>query len=212
MRRSKLKLKICGMREPKNVLEVASLELDYMGFIFYPKSPRFIESLNYTVMHLASLHYVEPIPVFADASVTSILHATEIYPFTIVQLHGHETPETCATLRENGLNVIKAISLSDSKDLEVTKLYRGCCDLFLFDTKSEVYGGSGNSYDWNILQEYDEDIPFFLSGGIGPKDAKKVLAFHHPRLFGIDINSQFEIKPALKDVRLIKSFIDRLNL
>jgi len=207
----KLKLKICGMREPDNILEVTALKPNYMGFIFYPESPRFVKSLTYEVVHLALMHDIEPIPVFVDASVTSILHAIEIYPFTIVQLHGHETPETCAALRENGLNVIKAISLSDSKDLEVSKLYRDCCDLFLFDTKTQDYGGSGNSYDWNILQDYDEDIPFFLSGGIGPDDAKKVLAFNHPSLFGIDINSRFEIKPALKDVRLIKSFIDQLN-
>jgi phosphoribosylanthranilate isomerase len=199
------------MREPDNILEVAALKPDYMGFIFYPESPRFVKSLTYEVVYLASMHDIEPIPVFVDASVSSILQVVEVYHFLNVQLHGHETPATCAALRENGLNVIKAFSISDSKDLEVSKLYRDCCDLFLFDTKSPVYGGSGNHYDWNILQDYDEAIPFFLSGGIGPNDAKKILAFEHPQLFGIDINSQFETKPALKDVRLIKSFIDQLN-
>ena len=207
----KLKLKICGMREPDNILEVTALKPDYMGFIFYPESPRFVKSLTYEVVHLASMHDIEPIPVFVDASVSSILQVVEVYHFLNVQLHGHETPSTCAALREKGLNVIKAFPLANAQDLERTKLYRDCCDYFLFDTKSLVYGGSGNHYDWDILQNYNETVPFFLSGGIGPNDAKKILAFEHPQLFGIDINSQFEIKPALKDVRLIKTFIDQLN-
>jgi Phosphoribosylanthranilate isomerase len=95
--------------------------------------------------------------------------------------------------------------------LDETKPYRDCCDYFLFDTKTPAYGGSGKQYNWSILQDYNGVTPFFLSGGIGPNDAERILSFKHPGLLGIDINSRFEIKPALKDVRLISTFINQLN-
>jgi phosphoribosylanthranilate isomerase len=206
-----LKLKICGMREPDNISEVSALKPDYMGFIFYPESPRFVNTLSYNMAHLISILEVEPVAVFVNASIASIRQITELYSFTTVQLHGNETPEICIALREYGLKVIKAFSINDRLDLEETKPYRGCCDYFLFDTKTPEYGGSGIQYNWRILQDYNGATPFFLSGGIGPNDTERILTFKHPGLLGIDINSRFEIKPALKDVRLISTFINQLN-
>jgi len=199
------------MREPDNVSEVAVLKPDYMGFIFYAESPRFVNALAYNIVHLVSILDIEPVAVFVNASIDSIQQITELYGFTTVQLHGNETPEICIALRENGLKVIKSFSINDRLDLDETKPYRDCCDYFLFDTKTPAYGGSGKQYNWSILQDYNGVTPFFLSGGIGPNDAERILSFKHPGLLGIDINSRFEIKPALKDVRLISTFINQLN-
>lgn len=211
MLKKKLRLKICGMREFDNVSDVAALKPDYMGFIFYPESPRFVKTMAYELMCMAKSFYVEPVAVFVNVSAVSVLKYAEMYGFSNVQLHGNETPETCIALREEGLKVIKAFSIDNCLDLEETKFYRDCCDYFLFDTKTSSYGGSGSKYNWRVLQKYNGSTPFFLSGGIGPNDADSILAFEHPGFLGIDINSRFETRPGLKDIQLLKSFINQLN-
>jgi len=205
------KVKICGMRESLNISAVAALNPDYIGFIFYFKSPRFVGDLDESEVQSVRDHGIEPVAVFVDASVESVMEKVSRYGFKCIQLHGHETPETCATLKAKGLKVLKAFSIAVFSDLKKTSSYEDCCDFFLFDTKTSLLGGSGCQFDWDLLKEYAGRRPFFLSGGIGPEDAEKVSSFHHPMLFGIDLNSRFETQPALKDAVLLHTFLDQLN-
>jgi len=206
-----LKLKICGMRDAENVSDVAGLLPDYMGFIFYLKSSRFVGDLAKNIIQYVKKQGIHPVAVFVDMAVDSVLQIAEYYGFTHIQLHGKETPQTCRTYKEKGLKVLKAFSIADSSDLEIVQSYENCCDYFLFDTKTSIPGGSGCHFDWNILKNYTGTTPFFLSGGIGLDDVSNICDFEHPMLFGIDVNSCFEIQPALKDVELLKKFTEQLN-
>ncbi|MDD4922093.1 MAG: phosphoribosylanthranilate isomerase [Bacteroidales bacterium] len=206
-----IKLKICGMRECENISEVSALKPDYMGFIFYLKSPRFVGSLDEGIVQYVKSNGIEPVAVFVNATLDTMIQLAELYGFTHVQLHGKETPDTCAALKAKGMKVIKAFNIAGLSDLQITKAYEETCDFFLFDTKTEHPGGSGRSFDWDLLNAYSAAVPFFLSGGIGPDDAEKVRSFHHPMLFGIDLNSRFEIQPALKDVHLLKIMVNQLT-
>ncbi len=206
-----LKLKVCGMREPSNIADVAALKPDFMGFIFYFKSSRFVEMMVFYVAQRLKTQGIEPVAVFVNPSPAYIQHIHDKYGFTHIQLHGRETPQMCSELREKGYFVIKAFSLAKAADLEATKAFEGCCDLFLFDTKSSLPGGSGKQFDWNILSDYQGNTPFFLSGGIGPEDVERIQSFCHPQLFGLDLNSKFELRPAFKDAELVKSFIQALS-
>lgn len=202
-----LKLKVCGMREPANITEVAALNPDYMGFIFYFKSSRFVEMMVFYVAQRLKQQGIEPVAVFVNPSVAYVLHIREKYGFTHVQLHGRETPQTCAELKSMSLKVWKAFSVENAEDLKKTEDYEGTCSHYLFDTKSNLPGGSGKQFDWSILDNYRGETPFFLSGGIGPDDVNRIKAFAHPKLVGIDVNSKFETRPAHKDAELLKSFI-----
>jgi len=207
-----LKLKICGMRDAENVSDVAGLLPDYMGFIFYLKSSRFVGDLAKNIVQYVKKQGIQPVAVSVDMAFDSVLQITEQYGFTHIQLHGAETPQTCIEYREKGLKVLKAFNIADASDLEIVQLYEHCCDYFLFDTKTSVPGGSGCHFDWTVLKEYTGTTPFFLSGGIGLDDVSTICDFEHPMLFGIDVNSCFEIKPALKDVGLLNKFTYQLNL
>jgi phosphoribosylanthranilate isomerase len=202
-----LKLKVCGMREPANISEVAALNPDYMGFIFYFKSSRFVEMMVFYVGQRLKQQGIEPVAVFVNPSVAYVLHIREKYGFSHVQLHGRETPQTCAELKSMGLEVWKAFSVEKPEDLLKTKDYEGTCSHYLFDTKSNLPGGSGKQFDWSILESYDGETPFFLSGGIGPDDVERIKGFSHPKLVGIDVNSKFETRPAHKDATLLQHFI-----
>lgn len=202
-----LKLKVCGMREPANIADVAALNPDYMGFIFYFKSSRFVEMMVFYVGQRLKAQGIEPVAVFVNPSVAYVLHIREKYGFTHVQLHGRETPQTCAELKSMGLEVWKAFSVENTEDLQKTNDYEGTCSRYLFDTKSNLPGGSGKQFDWSILDSYTGETPFFLSGGIGPDDVERIKAFSHPKLVGIDVNSKFETRPAHKDAELLKTFI-----
>lgn len=202
-----LKLKVCGMREPANITDVAALNPDYMGFIFYFKSSRFVEMMVFYVGQRLKQQGIEPVAVFVNPSVAYVMHIREKYGFSHVQLHGRETPQTCAELKSMGLQVWKAFSVEKAEDLLKTEDYEGTCSHYLFDTKSNLPGGSGKQFDWSILDSYKGETPFFLSGGIGPDDVERIKAFSHPKLVGIDVNSKFETRPAHKDAELLKTFI-----
>jgi phosphoribosylanthranilate isomerase len=206
-----LKLKVCGMREPANIADVAALRPDYMGFIFYFKSSRFVELMVFYVAQRLRDQGIEPVAVFVNPSVAYVEHIRDKYGFTHIQLHGRETPQMCAELKAKGFTVLKAFSLAKEEDLKKTKTYEGCCDFFLFDTKSGLPGGSGKQFDWNILSAYQGNTPFFLSGGIGAEDVDRIQAFEHPKWIGIDVNSKFETRPANKDAALLKTFIQALQ-
>lgn len=203
-------VKVCGMREPENIEKVAQLGVDMMGFIFYPKSPRFASQ---SVARTAADKYVCRVGVFVNESAGLISDKILQFDLNAVQLHGNESRELCELLhKQNGLlKVIKAISVSAAGDIQKYKEYVGAVDYFLFDTKCKTVGGSGQQFDWQVLENYDGDVPFILSGGIGPEDVERVRNFHHPKCIGIDLNSKFELKPGLKDVEKLNIFLENIE-
>ena len=202
-RESSFLVKVCGMREAENIREVEALGIDLMGFIFWPKSSRYVsERPAYLPTNC------KRVGVFVDEDIETVKRIADDYALDFIQLHGHETTEYCAQLK--GLKLIKAISVSGLDDIAAYKAYEGLVDYFLFDTKCPSVGGSGQQFDWSVLSAYDGDTPFLLSGGIGPDDAGRVKAFRHPKCIGIDLNSRFEQAPGLKDINKLKSFIESL--
>ena len=198
------------MREPKNIEQVAQLGVDMMGFIFYPKSPRYV---SYVLARSDADRKVCRVGVFVNDSIPEILDKIHSFSLNAVQMHGNESRELCEQLREaNGdIKIIKAISVSNAGDIQKDKEYVGAVDYFLFDTKCKTVGGSGQQFDWQVLDEYDGDVPFLLSGGIGPEDAFRIRTFHHSQCVGIDLNSRFEIEPGVKDVEKLNKFLNEIK-
>ncbi|MCB0636695.1 MAG: phosphoribosylanthranilate isomerase, partial [Lewinella sp.] len=205
----------------ENLRAVAQLPVDWLGLIFYEGSARFVG----VEPGLASWLSTPPTPlrgkkrvgVFVNAAVPAIVQATTDYGLNLIQLHGQESPEEVMALRAqlaaHGLalvDLIKAFSVHDDFDFADTEPYAGLCDYFLFDTKGKLPGGTGEQFDWTILDQYLGDTPFLLSGGIGPTDTGRVLDFDHPRCIGVDLNSRFEASPAVKDLDLLTTFLDAL--
>lgn len=217
------------MRDAQNIREVSQLGVDMIGMIFYPKSPRYVEMQSshagiipdYAKEDIGvSVSSKTParVGVFVDDMVQNIVTRVVNYHLDYVQLHGNEPREMCENLRSTldpdirpGIKIIKAISVSDASDIQKYKEYVGAVDLFLFDTKCKTVGGSGQQFDWQVLEQYDGEIPFLLSGGIGPEDASRLHAFHHPKCIGIDLNSRFEIEPGVKDVEKLKGFLNAMQ-
>jgi len=198
-------VKICGMTEGENIRAVEALGADFLGFIFYEKSPRCARTIpNYLPVKAAR------VGVFVDAPFEEILAKAETYGLTHIQLHGHETPDFCQQVKEAGFQIIKAFSISEAADLRATDAYAGACDYFLFDTKTPGYGGSGQAFDWSILRHYTGTTPFLLSGGIGPESTAALAEFAHPALIGYDLNSRFELSPGIKNVEALNRFINSL--
>lgn len=219
------------MREGENIRQVAELGIDWIGMIFWDKSPRNVTMIpTYagiipdrgsltTPFPSESKEGLEPkyVGVFVDEMPQSIITRVVNYKLDLIQLHGHETPTMIRNLRRTldpdirpGVKFIKAISVGSRDDIAAYKDYEDCVDYFLFDTKCKTVGGSGEQFDWSVLDAYDGDVPFLLSGGIGPEDAERVRNFHHPKCIGIDLNSRFETEPALKDIQKLKSFLEQL--
>ena len=204
-----MKIKVCGLKYVDNINTVAKLSPDYMGFIFYDKTPRFVEELSADV--LASLpQSVVKTAVFVNETLSNINSIAEQYGFDAVQLHGSESPEFCAALKGK-VKVIKAFGLNDGFDFEQLKSYADVVDFFLFDTKTPIHGGSGKTFDWGLLNKYDLDIPFFLSGGISPDNLEERKKLKHPRFYGVDLNSRFETAPGLKDINKLEKAFEMLK-
>jgi phosphoribosylanthranilate isomerase len=197
-------IKVCGMRDAENIREVEALGIDLMGFIFWPKSSRYVsERPAYLPTNC------KRVGVFVDEDIESVKRIADDYVLEFIQLHGHESADYCAQLK--GLKLIKAISVSGQDDIATYKTYEGLVDYFLFDTKCPSVGGSGQQFDWSMLSAYDGNTPFLLSGGIGPDDAERLRASHREKCVGIDLNSRFEIGPGLKDINKLKDFLNALN-
>ena len=196
--------KVCGMRNAENIRAVSALGIDLMGFIFWPKSSRYVaEPPSYLPTDC------KRVGVFVDASLEDICQHIHDYQLDIVQLHGHESPKFAEALKP--AMIIKAFNIATAEDLAQTIPYEGLVDFFLFDTKAQLPGGSGEQFDWSVLSQYEGTTPFLLSGGIGPDDAERIKAFHHERCIGIDLNSRFELAPALKDVHQLKEFLKKVK-
>jgi phosphoribosylanthranilate isomerase len=202
-----MQIKVCGITDRANMLEVARLRPEYMGFIFYEASPRDVTN-KLPQLGLADLPpAIDKVAVFVDHDVNSAISLIGTYGFEAVQLHGNETPSYCKVLSDHCM-VIKAFSVGDRLPAELGS-YEGCCDMFLFDAMGQHRGGNGKPFNHAILNTYDLLTPFFLSGGISPGDAHTVreLARGNEKLTGVDINSRFEISPGIKDTRLLIQFI-----
>lgn len=199
-------IKVCGMREPENISQVASLTPMLMGFIFHPQSPRDASSLDPSVVKSLP-RFIRPVAVFVDRTEDEIIATTQRYGIKIIQLHGDESPSLCKALRDKGYIVFKAVNIASPDDFDKVEAYKDCCDLFLFDTKTALRGGSGQKFDWSLLDCYTLDVPFLLSGGIGPDDVDAIIQAMRPGMAGIDINSRFETEPGHKDISKLINFI-----
>ncbi len=204
-------VKVCGMRDAENISQLSRLNVDWIGFIFYEKSPRYVQAID-GVNGAVENYSLKKVGVFVNAAYQQIMEMAAAYRLDYIQLHGSESPVFCQTLREQGFSVIKAFSVSTAADLEKINEYEGSADFFLFDTKCTGYGGSGKQFDWSILASYQGKTPFLLSGGINPESAGAVKNFTHPQFAGIDLNSGFEIEPGLKDIRKLEFFLDKIKI
>lgn len=205
-----LYIKICGMKYPENIRLVAALHPDLMGFIFYPKSPRYAEPLDIATLN-ALPKSIKKIGVFVNEDLERILTSVFKYKLDGVQLHGTENTDICRKLKDAGLIVLKAFPIAEAYNFKVTATYEGVCDYFLFDTKTDAYGGSGLKFNWSMLNEYVGNTPFLLSGGIASDDAEAILKINHQMFAGIDLNSKFEVSSGLKNVELLKGFVKLLR-
>ena len=224
-------IKVCGMRDANNINDVSNLSINWMGFIFYPKSPRYVRQISsnagiipdYSSLEMKNAdendaERIQRVGVFVDDMPQNIVTRVFNYHLDIVQLHGSESPVMIDNLRRTidpdirkGIKIMKAISVKSEEDIQRCKEYYGHVDYFLFDTKTPMKGGSGEQFDWSVLQSYEGTTPFLLSGGIGPEDASRVRAFSHPRCIGIDINTRFEEEPAFKNVNMLRKFISEVR-
>lgn len=204
-------IKVCGMNEYENIQRVSELDVNWIGFIFYHKSPRGTNGTSLVLPDLLRGENQKRVGVFVNASFEAITDIARVCKLDMIQLHGDETPDDCHRLQKRGYSLIKAFPIATKEDLERTKAYEGRVDYFLFDTKCEGYGGSGKRFDWSVLAEYHGETPFLLSGGIHPGSIGDIRRFQHPRLTGIDLNSGFEIKPGLKDVEALRVFIEGIR-
>lgn len=212
-------IKVCGMREAENIRAVEALRPDWMGFVFWPKSKRLVSIIpEYMPVH------AKRVGVFVDEDVELLLERVRDYGLDIIQLHGSESPEYVRRLKAatalqlcREVRVIKAFSIATSEDFVSTIPYEGFVDYYLFDTKTPLPGGSGQQFDWDVLAGYTGEIPFLLSGGIGPDDAGRLRSLFRAgsgiiakKCIGIDLNSRFEKAPGLKDVNQLKVFMQSL--
>jgi len=191
------------MKYPENILEVAQLGPDYLGFIFYEQSARFVKELLPLLPPT-----IKKVGVFVNARLESVIKHVKVHSLQAVQLHGNESPEFCFALHREAVEIIKVFSVNDKFDFEVLKNYESVCDYFLFDTKGKLPGGNGYTFNWEILKNYPSTKPYFLSGGIGIEEIKTLKDFKsNPAstyCYAIDVNSKFELKPGLKDIEQLK--------
>ena len=202
-------IKVCGLKDAANVSLVAGLGPDMMGFIFYEASPRYAGGLNPDVVRALPWN-VRRVGVFVDAGLPEILLTAKKYGLDTIQSHGDESLDQCVALRGEGYSVVKAIGVAGLSDISQAERYQEVCDAVLFDRKSPSRGGTGEKFDWGLLESYD-GAPFLLSGGIGPQDRETVSAFRHPGFLGIDLNSRFETEPGMKDIGALRSFIEAVR-
>jgi len=213
MKRSEamIRIKICGMNDPVNVTEISALNPDYLGFIFHKGSSRFVGAEPDMKLFHNVLPGIKKVGVFLNERSQRILEISMGTGIDVIQLHGNEIPDYCDRIKSCGLTVIKVFNINNEFSFDSLIPYLSKCDYFLFDTKSRKHGGSGRKFDWKKLEGYYFDKPFFLSGGIGPEDPELLNLIINKGLFAIDINSRFEISPGVKDIRLVKTFINSIK-
>jgi phosphoribosylanthranilate isomerase len=204
-----VKIKVCGMREPENILSVAALNPDYMGFIFYPPSPRFVGK-DFMLPEGFPL-LIAKVGVFVNASSEEMIREMKRLSLDYLQLHGNESPEQVAELKKAEMKIIKVFSVDEQFDFTKLIPYEPHVDFFLFDTKGKYYGGNAMAFDWEILRHYQYDTPFFLSGGISPENVEKVSSLAALNIHSLDINSGVEVSPGVKDTAKIGMIQRQVN-
>lgn len=197
------------MRNAANIVQVAALHPAYMGFIFYPASPRYVGE-EFEIPEDFPTD-VKKIGVFVNAGTQEMLRLTNRYALDILQLHGHESPEQVSELKNEGMKIIKVFPVGDDFDFSITAPYEPVVDFFLFDTKGKYYGGNAQAFDWSIMKLYNQHVPFFLSGGITPQNVTGIRLLHDMNLHALDINSGVEIEPGIKSIDKIKAIQNYLN-
>lgn len=203
------------MTELEQLQQLGDLGVEFAGMIFYHKSPRFVlRTLTGAQVKRAKLK-VYKVGVFVNASYDEIMNHVENFGLDLVQLHGDETPRFCEQVSEY-IQTIKAFRITDDDNIPwKIKDYVDACDMYMFDTMGAGYGGTGKKFDWNMLKGLDIGKPFFLSGGIEPTDAAAVKEFANEpvakNLFALDMNSKFEISPGIKDMELVKKFVEEVR-
>lgn len=195
-------IKVCGLKDPEQVA-IISRNVDFVGFIFYPKSKRFID-------HSLPSFGAKKTGIFVNENIQTVLRTARLEKLDAVQLHGDENPEDCAVIHGQ-LKVIKAFGVDDQFDFDRLASYEDHVDYFLFDTKTVNHGGSGIQFDWALLNDYKGNTPFFLSGGISTESLKQIKDFNHKSFAGLDLNSRFEIEHGKKDLELLNTFLNELR-
>ncbi len=202
-----MKLKVCGMREPENIRELMEqIKSDWMGLIFHPPSPRYVDSIHADFIQQLK---VKKVGVFVNAEISDIEEKIQSFGLTTLQLHGQETVDEVSKIKEKtGLEIFKVFSVTDIIDWNLLEVYLPFVDFFLFDTFTKSYGGSGKTFNWQLLKDYPFEKPFLLSGGLSLDQTEEIknLQSQAPQMKGIDINSKFEIEPGIKDIALIEKF------
>jgi len=203
------------MTEIDQVRQLDAMGVDFAGFIFYPKSPRYVvRHLTGDQLKRAKLR-LGKVGVFVNATYDDVMRQVDSYGLDMVQLHGDETPTFCEQL-SNYITVIKVFRLGEDDPIDwLVRPYQDSCDMFLFDTEGAGYGGTGKKFNWDALKSAHIDKLFFLSGGIEPGDAEKLKAFSREpvakKMFSIDINSKFETGAGIKDLKKIRTMLDNLK-
>ncbi|HEX6891514.1 MAG TPA: phosphoribosylanthranilate isomerase [Chryseolinea sp.] len=213
IRTEKIKIKVCGMRDSTNIAQVTALEPDYMGFIFYGPSPRYVgpDFKLYDVPPSAIVR----VGVFVNATNDEITQLSKTVGFDHVQLHGNESVKQAGDLKDSGFTVIKVFSVDDDFDFSITNPYLSVADYFLFDTKGKFYGGNARTFSWKILNRYDQKVPFFLSGGLSPENVTDISSLEGMNLHALDVNSGVEVAPGLKDLKKLETVfgaVDKFRL
>lgn len=191
------------MRDADNIRELAQLPIDYMGFIFYPKSARYVEQRPDVELPRS----IKKVGVFVNETTEVIRQKAAEHQLNAVQLHGNEPAKSCVELKETGLEVFKVFGIDENFDWTTVEPYLSSVDYFLFDTKSPQHGGTGQTFNWNKLHEYPFEKPYFLSGGLSLENIAEAIAFEDSRLIGLDLNSKFEIAPGQKDISTLKQVL-----
>ena len=205
-----MKVKVCGITDPENARLIAESSPDYMGFNFYSSSPRYVgDKPDPSLFSLPA--EIGRIGVFVDEDPVKVIELAATYELDYVQLHGTETAGYCEGLKLSGLKILKAFGLCEYTDFEMYTSYMEVCDYFLFDRRTAKWGGSGEKFDWSILEKYKLDKPFFLGGGISPGDASSIKEINNDRHVATDINSRFETSPGIKDPVAVNKFIEELK-
>ena len=195
-----MRLKVCGMREVTNIKSVLQLKPDLMGFIFYPKSKRFVKTLSLDGIDFQS---TQKVGVFVNEPLDSLKAKVKTFGLDYVQLHGDESLSYLTEVKYLGVKVIKAFRIKHQLPVDQLLAFEQDADFFLYDTLSHEYGGSGERFEWKILNDSPSSKPFWLSGGLGLNSLKKLKSINHPGLIGIDVNSKFEDYPGMKNIELL---------
>lgn len=211
-----MRIKVCGMTSAEQVLQLDEMGVEFSGFIFYPKSPRYVfRYMPRPEIKKIKGKQINKVGVFVNAPAEEVLQTVDDCGLYLVQLHGDETPKYCENI-SNYVGVIKAFRLRESDNvLWKIKDYQEVADMFLFDTEGVGYGGTGKKFNWDLLKGLNINKPFFLSGGIQPEDTGLLQSFTADPvakdLFSIDVNSKFETSPGVKDMEKLKDFIQTIK-